>query len=367
MPRKRERERGGEIARNLAVMGQIYYTSNVINFFRARRLCGLVPSLYGIPQACQTKNGGKPEEGRNVVFREAEAKHLVRTQVVQQSMVARAGSWWLRTRGCRQTQTEPPPVCHRGPDWRKASCTALPQVCVARAFLHFQPLKFCVNAAILGVVWMCWTGNNPMPSAPSQAIPVHVLNVLLGFPRGSPICDLSRPAHLQLCMQTVRRNAGLSGSHRVSPGLTRSNWSQSVSSPDPEILLNQGLWSSSRLRTCLGCGASRILGPTLGWRYYLRLLGWDQESKGKPFPKPILWCVLKIPEVAEYVPDPHPAYPFLHLAHRADYLRCFLRISRRMCESWCFAETRSIIDRLLFATSLRWSIPRRLEPRLKMT
>ena len=89
--RERERERG-EIARNLAVMGQIYYTSNVINFFRARRLCGLVPSLYGIPQACQTKNGGKPEEGRNVVFREAEAKHLVRTQVVQQSMVARAGS-----------------------------------------------------------------------------------------------------------------------------------------------------------------------------------------------------------------------------------------------------------------------------------
>jgi len=28
--------------------------------------------------------------------------------------------------------------------------------------------------------------------------------------------------------------------------------------------------------------------------------------------------------VADYVPDPHPAYPFLHLAHRADYLRCYL-------------------------------------------
>ena len=26
-------------------------------------------------------------------------------------------------------------------------------------------------------------------------------------------------------------------------------------------------------------------------------------------------------KVTEYVPDPHPAYPYLHLAHRADYLR----------------------------------------------
>ena len=228
---KKERERGGDSTyitwQWWVKYGQIYYTLNVINFFRARRLCRLVPSLYGIPQACQTKNGGKPEEGRNVVFREAEAKHLVRTQVVQQSMVARVGSWWLRTRGCRQTQTEPPPVCHRGPDWRKASCTALPQVCVARAFLHFQPLKFCVNAAILGVVWMCWTGNNPMPSAPSQAIPVHVLNVLLGFPRGSSICDLSEAsapsavyADSQEKRWLVRVSPGLTGSHRVSPGLT---------------------------------------------------------------------------------------------------------------------------------------------------
>ncbi|CAJ1344923.1 unnamed protein product, partial [Effrenium voratum] len=63
------------------------------------------------------------------------------------------------------------------------------------------------------VVWMCWTGNNPMP------------------------------AHLQLCMQTVRRNSGL-----------------------PVILITPQ-------------------------------------------------------NVVEYVPDPHPAYQFLHLAHRADYLR----------------------------------------------
>lgn len=28
--------------------------------------------------------------------------------------------------------------------------------------------------------------------------------------------------------------------------------------------------------------------------------------------------------ITEYVPDPHPAYPFLHLAHRADYLRACL-------------------------------------------
>ncbi|CAJ1447475.1 unnamed protein product [Effrenium voratum] len=66
------------------------------------------------------------------------------------------------------------------------------------------------------VVWMCWTGNNPMP------------------------------AHLQLCMQTVRRNSGL-----------------------PVILITPQ-------------------------------------------------------NVVEYVPDPHPAYQFLHLAHRADYLRCYL-------------------------------------------
>ncbi|CAE7499714.1 unnamed protein product [Symbiodinium natans] len=63
---------------------------------------------------------------------------------------------------------------------------------------------------------MCWTGNNPMP------------------------------AHLRLCMETVRRNAGL-----------------------PVILITPQ-------------------------------------------------------NVAEYVPDPHPAYPYLHLAHRADYLRCYL-------------------------------------------
>mmetsp|Transcript_102620 Transcript_102620/g.319073 ORF Transcript_102620/g.319073 Transcript_102620/m.319073 type:complete len:281 (+) Transcript_102620:265-1107(+) len=66
------------------------------------------------------------------------------------------------------------------------------------------------------VVWMCWTGNNPMPP------------------------------HLQLCLRTVERNAGL-----------------------PVVLVT---------------------------------------------PR----------NVAEYVPDPHPAYHLLHLAHRADYLRCYL-------------------------------------------
>ncbi|CAE7215600.1 unnamed protein product [Symbiodinium microadriaticum] len=66
------------------------------------------------------------------------------------------------------------------------------------------------------VIWMCWTGNNPMP------------------------------AHLRLCMETVRRNAGL-----------------------PVVLITPQ-------------------------------------------------------NVTEYVPDPHPAYPYLHLAHRADYLRCYL-------------------------------------------
>ena len=85
---------------------------------------------------------------------------------------------------------------------------------------------------------MCWTGNNPMPSAPSQAIPVHVLNVLLGFPRGSPICDLSEASAPSAVYADSQEKRWLV---RVSPGLTRSNWSQSVSSPDPEILLNQGL------------------------------------------------------------------------------------------------------------------------------
>jgi len=66
------------------------------------------------------------------------------------------------------------------------------------------------------VIWMCWTGNNPMP------------------------------VHLQLCMATVRRNAKV-----------------------PVILITPQ-------------------------------------------------------NVAEYVTEPHPAYEFLHLAHRADYLRCYL-------------------------------------------
>lgn len=66
------------------------------------------------------------------------------------------------------------------------------------------------------VVWMCWTGHNPVPP------------------------------HLKLCMRTVERNAGV-----------------------PVILLTPQ-------------------------------------------------------NIAEYVPDPHPAYPYLHLAHRADYLRCYL-------------------------------------------
>lgn len=66
------------------------------------------------------------------------------------------------------------------------------------------------------VVWMCWTGSNPLPP------------------------------HLRLCMQTVERNSGLS-----------------------VILVTPG-------------------------------------------------------NVADFVPDPHPGYQFLHLAHRADYLRCYL-------------------------------------------
>lgn len=66
------------------------------------------------------------------------------------------------------------------------------------------------------VIWMCWTGSNPMP------------------------------AHLQLCLQTVRRNSGV----------------------------------------------------------------------------PLV--VITPQNLAEYVTDPHPAYQYLHLAHRADYLRCYL-------------------------------------------
>lgn len=66
------------------------------------------------------------------------------------------------------------------------------------------------------VVWVCWTGNNAMPP------------------------------HLRLCLETIRRNAGI-----------------------PVVLLT---------------------------------------------PR----------NLAAYVPDPHPAYPYLHLAHRADYLRCYL-------------------------------------------
>lgn len=66
------------------------------------------------------------------------------------------------------------------------------------------------------VVWMCWTGHNPIPP------------------------------HLRLCMRTVERNSGL-----------------------PVVLVT--------------------------------------------------------PEnVLQYVPDPHPAYSYLHLQHRADYLRCCL-------------------------------------------
>lgn len=66
------------------------------------------------------------------------------------------------------------------------------------------------------VVWMCWTGSNPMPS------------------------------HLRLCVRTVERNSGL-----------------------PVVVVT---------------------------------------------PRNLL----------QYVPDPHPGYQYLHLAHRADYLRCCL-------------------------------------------
>jgi len=66
------------------------------------------------------------------------------------------------------------------------------------------------------VIWMCWTGNNPVPG------------------------------HLRLCMKTIERNSGL-----------------------PVILVTPN-------------------------------------------------------NLLQYVPDPHPAYEFLHLAHRADYLRCCL-------------------------------------------
>ncbi|CAJ1344922.1 unnamed protein product, partial [Effrenium voratum] len=82
------------------------------------------------------------------------------------------------------------------------------------------------------VVWMCWTGNNPMP------------------------------AHLQLCMQTVRRNSGLAPSHL---------------SLSPRV---------------------------------------DDGNRGQ---RPVI--LITPQNVVEYVPDPHPAYQFLHLAHRADYLR----------------------------------------------
>lgn len=72
----------------------------------------------------------------------------------------------------------------------------------------------------LGVVWMCWTGNNPMPSAPSQAIPVHVLNVLLGFQRGSAICDLSEASAPSAVYADSQEERWLVG---VSPGLTGSH------------------------------------------------------------------------------------------------------------------------------------------------
>eukprot|EP00747_Dinoflagellata_sp_TGD_P028274 gnl/TRDRNA2_/TRDRNA2_133154_c0_seq2.p1 gnl/TRDRNA2_/TRDRNA2_133154_c0~~gnl/TRDRNA2_/TRDRNA2_133154_c0_seq2.p1 ORF type:complete len:353 (-),score=21.46 gnl/TRDRNA2_/TRDRNA2_133154_c0_seq2:167-1225(-) len=87
-----------------------------------------------------------------------------------------------------------------------------PEAAISRndAPLRLQP------GTLHKVVWMCWTGTNPMP------------------------------AHLRLCLQTVRKNSGL------------------------EVIL------------------------------------------------------VTPDNLAEYVPDPHPGYKFLHLAHRADYLRCYL-------------------------------------------
>jgi len=88
----------------------------------------------------------------------------------------------------------------------------------AEAFNHSEqapPLRL-KRGRLHEVIWMCWTGRNAMP------------------------------AHLQLCLRTIRRNSGL-----------------------PVVLVTPD-------------------------------------------------------NLLEYVPDPHPAYPFLHLAHRADYLRCYL-------------------------------------------
>lgn len=92
------------------------------------------------------------------------------------------------------------------------------------------------------VVWLAWTGHNPMP------------------------------AHLQICVKTIQRNSGL------------------------EVIL---------------------VTPR---------------------------------NLAEYVPDPHPAYEHLHLAHRADYLRCYLLHHYGGiyvdCDSICLRRLDGLFDQL---------------------
>ena len=71
--------------------------------------------------------------------------------------------------------------------------------------------------------------------------------------------------------------------------------------------------------------------PGLTPGFALRILGPLFSSRRKTPPGTMLqyhkyfeYCLVPAMlelKVAEYVPDPHPAYPYLHLAHRADYLR----------------------------------------------
>lgn len=69
----------------------------------------------------------------------------------------------------------------------------------------------------------------------------------------------------------------------------------------------------------------------------LQRVVWCAWTGNNPMPAHLQLCVQTIQRncglevilvspdnMLQYVPDPHPAYQYLHLAHRADYLRCYL-------------------------------------------
>mmetsp|Transcript_101333 Transcript_101333/g.180102 ORF Transcript_101333/g.180102 Transcript_101333/m.180102 type:complete len:674 (-) Transcript_101333:7-2028(-) len=138
----------------------------------------------------------------------ARPQHALDKQWTSLGRIGACAASTLALLGRRRMSQRPMMSLGPTPSWDNTGGPAVNQV---------QEVSTHVESGKLNkVVWMCWTGHNPIPS------------------------------HLNLCLKTIQRNAGV-----------------------PVILVTPN-------------------------------------------------------NLLQYVPDPHPAYQYLHLQHRADYLRCCL-------------------------------------------